>query len=82
MLNIAEGAGKLSAADKRRYYQTARGSATECAALLDASARVGLVKFEDQRMGKEMLLRIVAMLVKLTRSFENNDAPSPESHPR
>jgi hypothetical protein len=33
--NVAEGAGKTSPADKRRYYDTARGSATESAALLD-----------------------------------------------
>jgi four helix bundle protein len=34
VLNIAEGAGKHSKPDKRRYYVTARGSATESAALL------------------------------------------------
>ena len=37
VLNLAEGAGKHSKLDKRRYYVTARGSATESAALLDAS---------------------------------------------
>jgi four helix bundle protein len=35
VLNISEGAGKLSKPDKRRYYLTARGSATESAALLE-----------------------------------------------
>jgi len=35
VLNLAEGAGKHSKPDKRRDYLTARGSATECAALLD-----------------------------------------------
>src|SRR5690349_23877796 len=35
VLNLAEGAGKHSKLDKRRYYVTARGSATESAALLD-----------------------------------------------
>jgi len=39
VLNLAEGAGKLSKADKRRYYVTARGSATESAALLDVCLR-------------------------------------------
>ena len=29
LLNIAEGAGKTSPADKRRFYLTARGSATD-----------------------------------------------------
>lgn len=40
VLNIAEGAGKTSKPDKRRYYLTARGSATESAALLDVCARL------------------------------------------
>lgn len=31
VLNLAEGAGKHSRADKRRYYVSARGSATEAA---------------------------------------------------
>ena len=35
VLNIAEGAGKGSKGDKRHYYLTARGSATESAALAD-----------------------------------------------
>ena len=35
VLNIAEGAGKHSKPDKRRYYLIARGSATESAALLE-----------------------------------------------
>ena len=35
VLNLAERAGKHSKPDKRRYYLTARGSATESAALLD-----------------------------------------------
>jgi four helix bundle protein len=70
VLNVAEGAGTLSAPDKRRFYQTARGSATESAALLDACQRVNLITDADHRLGKEMLLRLVSMLVKLTRSFE------------
>ena len=34
-LNIAEGAGKTGKDDKRRYYSIARGSALECAAIID-----------------------------------------------
>ena len=40
VLNLAEGAGKHSKPDKRRYYLTARGSATESAALLDVCCRL------------------------------------------
>jgi len=72
VLNIAEGAGKVSAADKRRYYLTARGSATEAAALLDALSRVRLLDEPKCAEGKEMLLRVVSMLVKLARSLETS----------
>lgn len=70
LLNIAEGAGKTSPADKRRFYLTARGSATESAAMLDALTRIGLLDEARQVRGKEMLLRIVSMLVKLARNLE------------
>ena len=71
VLHIAEGAGKISPADKRRYYVSARGSATESAALLDVYFRLELAAESDHRAGKEMLLRIVSMLIKLARSLEN-----------
>jgi len=34
-LTIAEGSGKTTSIDKKRFYAIARGSAMECAALLD-----------------------------------------------
>ena len=36
-LNIAEGAGEFSKADKARFYRIARRSSTECSAILDES---------------------------------------------
>jgi four helix bundle protein len=72
VLNIAEGAGKFSKADKRRYYLTACGSATESAAILDVCLRLELMPSESHRSGKEMLERIVSMLVKLSKSLESD----------
>jgi four helix bundle protein len=65
VLNIAEGAGKYSKPDKRRYYLTAAGSATESAAILDICMRLGLIEEKRQEHGKALLDRIVAMLVRL-----------------
>jgi len=41
-LNIAEGAGEFAAREKARFYRMARRSATECGAVLDVCARLGL----------------------------------------
>jgi four helix bundle protein len=65
VLNLAEGAGKHSKLDKRRYYVTARGSATESAALLDVCQRLKLLDEAGHRAGKSMLVRIVSMLIKV-----------------
>lgn len=70
VLNVAQGAGKHSKADKRRYYLTARGSATESAALLDVLLRLGLLDEAGHRTGKETLVRVVSMLIKLAQSLE------------
>jgi len=65
-LNIAEGNGKYTAADRCRFFDIARGSALECAACLDVLvARKRLV---EAGPGKAMLVRIVSMLVGLIRS--------------
>lgn len=70
VLNLAEGAGKHSKADKRRYYLSSRGSATESAALLDVLLRLELLDDPGHRAGKEMLVRMVSMLIKLAQSLE------------
>jgi len=70
VLNIAEGAGKFSKPDKRRYYLIGAGSTTECAAILDVCLRLKLIVAETHTVGKAMLERIAAMLVKLAKSHE------------
>jgi four helix bundle protein len=70
VLNVAEGAGKHSKPDKRRYYLTARGSATESAALLDVCLRLVLMDETMHMAGKQMTVRIVSMLIKLAQACE------------
>ena len=69
VLNLAGGAGKFSRADKRRCYLTAAGSATESAAICDVLLRLQLIVPEVHQTGKQMLDRIMSMLVKLAKSL-------------
>ena len=66
-LNIAEGAGEYAIEEKARFYQMAKRSATECAAILDVCERLELVDDQQRAKGRELLTRIVAMLVKMAR---------------
>ena len=68
--NMAEGAGKFSKGDKRRYYLSAAGSSTESAAMLDVCLRRKLMAEDSHRRGKMLLDRIVAMLVALAKSLQ------------
>ncbi|MGV3485306.1 MAG: four helix bundle protein [Planctomycetaceae bacterium] len=64
-LNIAEGNGKLSLKDKNRFFEIARGSALECAAIHDVLRVCDAIDDEANRQGKADLKRIVAMLTRL-----------------
>jgi four helix bundle protein len=66
-LNIAEAAGRTGAADAARTYAIARGSAMECAAVLDALLLLRLVDQQSHQRGCDLLAAIVAMLTKLCR---------------
>ena len=47
VINIAEGSGKFSKADKRNFYTTARGSAYECVSLFE-------LIFEENQITEEI----------------------------
>ena len=66
-LNIAEAAGRASEADAARHYAIARGSAMECAAIMDALQILGLVSEEAHGRALGPLERTVAMTTKLCR---------------
>ena len=66
-LNIAEGTGKPSPADRAHAHAIARGSAMECGALVDVCAIAGYISTADARHGKELIVRTVAMLSKMCR---------------
>ena len=65
-LNIAEGSGKFSR-DAVRFYTIARGSALECAAILDALEAMAVFRPADLETLRALLERIVSMLTGLIR---------------
>ena len=66
-LNIAEGNGKATDGDRRRYFEIARGSALECGAIQDVLEVYGALSAEENARAKAVLDRIVAMLTRLGR---------------
>ena len=66
-LNIAEGAGRVSRIDKQRYFAIARGSALECAAILDALSAMQVAQQKDIAAARILLYEIVSMLSTLCR---------------
>jgi four helix bundle protein len=56
-LNIAEGNGKGTKADRRRFFEIARGSAMECAAIQDCLEACQVLSRERSGQGKAMLIR-------------------------
>jgi four helix bundle protein len=70
LLNTAEGNGRRQGRQRAKFFDDARGSAIECAACLDASVAKGFALLERIQPGKEMLVRVVAMLTKLVERFD------------
>ena len=66
-LNIAEGNGKATDRNRRRYFEIARGSALECGAIQDVLEVCGALSAEENAEAKVVLDRIVAMLTRLGR---------------
>ena len=67
-LNIAEGNGKFTSADRCRFFDNARGSALECSACLDVTVAKRIAKRADIAAGKAMLVEMVNMLFGLIRA--------------
>jgi len=67
VLNIAEGAGRASAADQRRHYAIARGSANEAGAVLSIVAAYRAVDGGTEEAIRSRLVRVVQMLSRMIR---------------
>lgn len=74
LFNTAEGNGKRQMKTRAKFFDDARGSATECAACLDALVAKRACETNRVEDGKALLVRVVSMLSKLV------DRVSPPSH--
>ena len=59
------GHGRFARADKAQFYLIARGSTTECAAVLDVLVTRGLILAVVHRHAHDLLIRVTQMLTKL-----------------
>jgi four helix bundle protein len=66
-LNIAEGAGEFSFEEKVRFYRIAKRSATECVAILNICLKLNLIDSEKYLLARELILRLVSMLIKMAK---------------
>jgi four helix bundle protein len=72
LLNTAEGNGKRQRQVRAKFFDDARGLATECAACLDALVAKQIVTPERILGGKDLLLKIVSMLSGLVNRFDGS----------
>ena len=76
LLNTAEGNGRRQRRTRAKFFDDARGSATECAACLYALVAKGVCKAEEIDEGKQLLLRIASILTKLIERFDVSSSSS------
>jgi four helix bundle protein len=65
VLNIAEGAGRCTPAERRRHFIIALGSVYECASILDVLRLRRLASLQRCSRARDCAVRIAQMLAKL-----------------
>lgn len=70
-LNIVEGSGKFSKADRRNYFITARASAFECVAIIDILNDEGKISDNEidiiMKAAEELSKMLLAMIKNLSK---------------
>jgi len=69
VLNLAEGCGKPSLAERRRFFGIARGSGYEVGAILDVAASLGAIEHERAARALDLCDHVCAMLTRFAQSL-------------
>ena len=64
VLNVAEGNGRYSELDHRRFLEITASSAVKATAYLDLYQQKGLPVGVEIAQGRELMSRVIAMLIK------------------
>lgn len=70
--NIAEGNGKWSNKDRKKFFEVARGSALECASCLDILVAKRRISGDRVIQGKEQLRSIVNLLTRMIKNLSED----------
>ena len=77
VLNIAEGAGETALPDKARFYRYAKRSAVETAGGVVLAEKLKIAEPHLTGPAREVLLRVLPMLVGLIRGCARRDEQRP-----
>jgi len=67
-LNFAEGYGKSTKRDQRRFFDIARSSACETAAIFDVALRFGVITAVRHEQGRDLCDHLARMLTRFRRN--------------
>ena len=69
MLNIAEGSGRYTKADKRNFYVISRGSTFECVAIIDYLKEINAISEQEFSLFYSDLDELSRMLFSLIKGL-------------
>ena len=72
--NIAEGNGKWSKRDRKKFFEIARGSALECASCLDILVARQRVERTHIAAGKQKLHSVVNLLTRMIKNLPKGES--------
>ena len=73
MLNIAEGLGRFTNPDRRKFYIISRGSVFECVAIFDYLKDINAIKEEEFKLFYDDLVELSKMLFSMIRHLSQTN---------